>query len=307
MEADSMPDVRRILPRPVAPWALLALAACADPRLPPELLAARDRLESALDARDPDAVARAAREAAAWKGRDPELDRALGDALANVLLRPKEGLVLLRANPAPDDPAWRLATAEAVLREGDPEAIAAAAREMALGTVPADHPVVAQVAWVAAHDPAVRWGDLAQAVETCELLDRAARKGLVDLDAPVGGPLVAAARALGAERVVAGRPLDPDPDLRLHRPWACRFAIPVEGEPTEAGRWRAVHVVAARDGLRVTLWLRPEGDGWRAFGASDLEVADRWLAAAELLAGGAGPAAVKARFPGGLFGFGSAP
>ncbi len=107
--------------------------------------------------------------------------------------------------------------------------------------------------------------------------------------------------------MVAGRPLDPDPDLRLHRPWACRFAIPVEGEPTEAGRWRAVHAVAALDGLRATLWMRPDGDGWRAFGTSDLDVADRWLAAAALLAEGTDPAEVKARFPGGLFGFGAAP
>ena len=92
--------------RPRLPSVLLLVCqACSagpttDPTAPTALVEARDALAEALTTRDPGSVSTAARAASEFEGQDPALDRMLGDALANVLMRPADGIALLRAHPA---------------------------------------------------------------------------------------------------------------------------------------------------------------------------------------------------------------
>ena len=95
----------------------LLLIACGG--MPSEGKLAAEQLNAALVRRDVAEVSAAARAADAFRGQDPALDRALGDALANVLMRPEQGLPLLKANPAPDDATWRTAMRGAAVRLGD--------------------------------------------------------------------------------------------------------------------------------------------------------------------------------------------
>jgi hypothetical protein len=142
--------------------------------LPREALEAREALAAALADRqevDPEAVAAAARRAAVWKGQDGLLDVILGDALANVLMRPSEGLALLRAHPSPADPQWQRAMGGAALRTGTAAAVHAVQQEAGLPPVDAEAPGVAWLAAQALRDPALGWAELVELDADCCFFD----------------------------------------------------------------------------------------------------------------------------------------
>ena len=81
-----------------------------------ERQSAQEALVDALTRRDPQEVSAAARRASAWEGEDPVLDGLLGDAVANVLMRPEQGWPLLMAAREVGGPAWETAALGATLR-----------------------------------------------------------------------------------------------------------------------------------------------------------------------------------------------
>lgn len=281
--------LRRSYPSRGALWAASGLLTLwiigCDQGLSPEAIDARAGLEAALRTRDPMAVSTAARAASAWQGRDPALDRLLGEALANVLMKPDLGLPLLESAPAPSDPAWVEATLSAALRTGSVREMTRLMHAFPVAPVDLESPVTDQVVARALRDPAVGWSALGVAVGDCALLDQQPQRGRQPIDEPASDALLAGARALGAARVIVGRAerrTDPDP-LSGRGDLSCRTGRVFAGAralPTPLPRDL---VLAAEDeGGVVFLNLKEGEDGFaRAFGTNDVEAAERWLAAAD--------------------------
>lgn len=268
---------------------LLLLLACTGATAPAP--APWEGLAAALQTRDPAQVSAAARPLDPLRGQDPQVDRLLGDALANVLMRPSDGWELLRANPAPEDPAWRAAMAGAALRLGDPALLDEAWEANGWPPLPLDGPAameaLEQISARALRDPSVGAAALEDAVARCRLLDHRPRLGRQALDLPLTGPLLGAARALGADLVVAGRPEergDPDP-LTQDGPIACAELRLAPGDELPAGAAARVWVAAASRGeQQLFVELRPEAGGLFAFATSDAAAGARWVLAAGRLA-----------------------
>jgi len=277
---------------------LLVLActvAPADP-LGDEGRAAAAALAQALVGQDPVVVAPAARAAATWEGADPGLDRLLGNALANVLMKPEQGLPLLRAHPAPGDPDWVRATLDAAMRTGNPATITAVWAELGRPALAADHPVVQQVVQRVRRDPGLHHDLLEDVTARCTLLDRQPQVGRKALDLPAMPELVAAAQALGATGVVLGRAArrsDPDPATGAG-PWRCGRAVLLDTawpEPMPRSL-----VIGAQDGqTSVFLDIKIEGGHPWAYAASDADIGARWLQAATLFRDAGGGEAGRAR------------
>lgn len=199
-------------------WLVLALGGCGAPGPAPELVAARATLAALMvdrSAVDVSAVSEAATAAARWKGEDADLDLLLGDALANVLMRPSDGLALLNARPQPDSLAWQRAVGGGALRTRTGIAVAAAEALDALGPVDEDAPWVGWMASRALRDPALGWLDLEAVDAACGLLDQQPQRGRRPVDLPLASGLLDTARAEGARLVVLGRAhatTDPEPD-----------------------------------------------------------------------------------------------
>ena len=194
--------------------ALLLVSQACTTGVPSELESARGRLAAALQTRDVATVSDAARAASAFEGQDPALDRLIGDALANVLMRPADGLPLLAAHPDPHDPEWTRAYESAALRTSDPSVLAAA--RTATETTGA-LPTPALIAWVGAQalrDPAVSIDTLDRASAACSLWDAQPPRGRRSVDQPVSEGFFEALPQLGATTVIIGRatvPTDPAP------------------------------------------------------------------------------------------------
>jgi hypothetical protein len=275
----------------------LALGGCTG-GLPAEGREARAELVAALDDRqavDVEAVSRAARSAARWKGQDALLDVVLGDALANVLMRPGEGLALLRAHPDPSDPRWQAAMGGAALRTGTSAAVHAVQHEAQLSPVDAEAPGVSWLAARALRDPSLGWAALVELDADCRLLDGQPERGRRPLDVPVPERLLATA-AEAATRVVLGRgprPTDDPPETgRGLAP--CRTGR-LLGEALPSPMLR--HVVLAAEGpappvapaLYLSLGWGPSREPW-VLGSTRPEAAASLIEAAL----GSEPAAVPA-------------
>lgn len=270
---------------------VLVLAAC-NPPAPAPHVAAQNTLEQALVDRDPSTVSAAARAAAAFEGQSPELDRLLGDALANVLMRPHDGIELLRAHPAPTDPTWVRAIESAALRTGESAALDATYRET--GTVPirSPEPLVAWMGIRALRDPAVSIDTFRDAAAACTLWDNQPTRGRRTVDQPVPDGFFAATKALGATHIVVGRaevPTDPPAHTgdglqpcKRGRIWATA-AWP---EPLP----KHVTVAIATDTHPLYLSVRPEADAPWVFASTRSHIAGELVAAARDVQAGKAPA-----------------
>ena len=128
-------------------WNILFWLACSvnEPEaLPAAAVAARERLAQELTNRDPKKVSSAAEHAAQWEGQDAQMDRLIGDALANVLMNPIDGLRLLQNNPDVGNVAWEGALLAAASRTGDAQLMRAAWEQADRPSVDFDHPVGSQ-------------------------------------------------------------------------------------------------------------------------------------------------------------------
>ncbi len=253
--------------------AILALSGCTSGGgLPAEGAAARDALAGLLADRatvDVAAVSAAASHASAWQGQDAVLDRLLGDALANVLMRPGDGLALLRQRPDPESAAWRAAMGGAALRAGTAAAVYGVQDEAGLSKVDAEAPGVAWLGARALRDPALGWADLVELDADCALLDGQPSRGRRSIDVPMPPALLATARAQGADRVVLGRArlaADDPPETGKGRP-PCRsgrLLAPADLQPMP----RHVVLVAAGPAapfsppLYISLSRGPDGTPW---------------------------------------------
>lgn len=284
--------------RAYALWCTLACACGSG--LPEEGRQARESLREALVVREVPGVTRAVRVAERWEGRDPDLDRLLGDAVANVLMRPDEGLRLLRAHPAPEQESWREAVGGAAIRIGGPEALSAAIAEAGLPSLPAGSDVAEQVTLRARSDPSIGWPDLVEAVEGCALVDAVSGRGLQELDLPSPPTLPEAARALGAVRVVVARAARA-PGAR--ESWTCATGDLVPGGRIPDPLPRNLSVVATDGTLVLGVRVHPTGAGPWAYGSNDAKAAARWIAFAAALEDGmdAEDPALRSRFGRGLF------
>ena len=263
----------------------LLLIACGG--MPSEGKLAAEQLNAALVRRDVAEVSAAARAADAFRGQDPALDRALGDALANVLMRPEQGLPLLKANPAPDDAAWRTALRGAAVRLGDQAEMNAAWAATGGREISFLHAIAETATARARRDPAFDLSQLDRVNADCALLVTRPMLGRAALDAPARASLLDAVRALGATDLVLARPALPtDADPLAGAPFL--VATDLDGDPREA-RIRQALVLGADEvrrrpaGGRVwTLALRRMDDaGGRVlageFSASNArDRRDRW-------------------------------
>ena len=286
-------------------WIFLLWLACSGnsaPELPAEAVEAKRRLVEELRDRDPQKVSKAAESAARWEGQDSHLDRLIGDALANVLMNSDDGLELLNANPAPNDPGWKGAVLAAASRTGDADKMAAAWKRMGLEVLPFEHPVVGQVSRRMRGDPGLDSDVMERTLRACMLLDAQPPVGRQPLDHPVSSTLLEVGEAVGATQVVVGRPIfRTDPDRQSGRgPFQCRKKVWLEdGWPGLVPR---ALTIALTDGLRkVFVDVRvQDGEPW-AFAASDAVVAGRWLEAMKLWEAPNGSQLVREKFGEGLW------
>lgn len=290
-------------------WLLLALgcACTSDHALPPDGREARGTLAQALLERDVDTITKAAQTASAWEGKDPSLDRLLGDALANVLMRPEAGLALLEANPAVGDPAWERATLNGTMRLGQAARLDALLARLGRTAIDFDHLVFGQVAVQAMSDAAITYELLEDVLADCRLLDGQPRVGRQALDLPADKHIIDAARVLGATNIVVGRPVrrtDPTPGTK-GGPYHCISGLLLPARWPEAMP-RSMTIGASDGETRLYLNIIMQADGPWAFAASDAMAGARWLQASIMLAAlGETPDAaqqVQARFGHGLRG-----
>jgi len=283
---------------------LLLLACSADdpPTLSEVAVSARRTLAVELQERNPEKVSRAAKHASQWEGQDAELDRLLGDALANVLMNPLDGIQLLAANPAPSDPQWVSAYLSAASRTGDPDQMTTAWTAVARPVFDFSHPVVGQVRHQLLANPAVGVERMEAALLACELMDAQPPVGRKAVDHPVSDSVLAVAEAVGATQVVLARPIfrtDADPQSG-RGPLQCRKKIWLDaGWPSPFPRSLTV---ALTDGIhKVFIDIRMnDGEPW-AFAASDPVAGGRWLEAMKLWETPDGPARVRKKYPDGLW------
>lgn len=281
------------LDRPAAPPAQAGLSA--------EGQASRERLKAALEARDPATVSEAARAADAFRGQDDGLDVLLGDALANVLMRPEQGWPLLMAHPAPQDPAWATAVRGAAIRSGDPVKVEAAwAKTGAPDGRMLD--AILQVAHARAlKDPHFDLSRVDEANADCALVLQRPTLGSYSLVAAGRASLLDAARALGATEIALARPVvpsDPDPLLGNPGPWRCADWALLDGDAWPAELPPRMLLLAATDGRdAVFLSVRDEGGAPTVFNTSVAEWGARWTRAADLFdaAGGGSAGAGQVR------------
>ena len=262
------------MPRPLLS-ALVALACACGPTVPSPAEQARADLAAALATRDPSTVSAAARAAAELEGTDPALDRLLGDALANVLMRPADGLALLRSHPAPEDPAWVDAYLSATLRTGDPVALESALRDTPMPSPGAPPDLVAWLGARALRDPSLGYGQLVTDAHTCDLWDRRPLRGRRSVDQPVPDGFLGTLPLLGAMEVLVGRatvPTDPSPTTGQG------LQPCLSGRLWPESRWpeplpKHVTVAIATRGESLYLSIRPEGGSPWVFASTRADVA----------------------------------
>ena len=259
-----------------------------------------------------DQLAKVTHEGLAAGPRDEERQILLGDAAANLLLRPDLGLPLLEQHKraAPDAYLDALLHAHALDRLASEHAL--------LLDAPLDvaHPVAQAVASQAARSSSVGWRDLRDALEAARLVEAGLSWVRQELDRPVEShaELAAAAAVLGGEDPVAiaaartRTPDDPDPLLTpgvvpcfgdrrrvvaYSRDGSDARAV---GAALDAERSPRVNGLVAALGPPLSIETRHRGGVAWAFAASDAARAVAWIEASEALARGETPEAVRARY-----------
>lgn len=261
----------------------------AAPAVSPELRSAREALAEALTERDPERVGRAARVASTWEGQDPSLDVLLGDALANVLMQPNEGIPLLRAHADPSDPTWATALQSAVLRTGNAAALEAALRETGNPPEQVAENLVAWMATRALRDPLLSIADYQAAAEACALFDAHPTRGRRPVDQPAPAGFFEALPRMGATLVVVGRAeVPPDPPADSGKGLQpCRTGRLWPGAQWPEPLSRHVTVGIATDTYPLFLSVRPEsGEPW-VFASTRFDVAGELVAQVRDLTEGA--------------------
>jgi len=246
----------------------------------------------------PAQVGQAARSASRWEGKDPALDRLLGDALANVLMKPEAGLTLLQAHPAPTDAAWSSATLDAAMRTGNPKTITEVWAQLDRPAIAASQAVVQQVAQRARQEPELGHTVLDDVAGRCMLLDSQPSVGRAPLDLPANPELVPAARALGAHGVALGRAArrtDPDPAAGAG-PWRCGRHVLLE-TAWPAPMPKSLVIAAVDAGTTVFLDIKIQSEGPWVYAANNTAAGTRWLRAAQIYkeAGGGESGTAKVR------------
>ena len=262
-------------------WAMVFLIACSNgpgAELPSAGVEARDRLALALRDRDPAVVGQRAEQASAWEGQDAALDRLLGDALANVLMSPSDGLQLLRSSPDLNDPIWREATRSAALRTGDVETIRAVWAELGESLIPVGNPVLSQVVQRMLAEPAMGSDAALNGLFGCQLLDAQPAVGRKEMDHPIGPEVMKVIELLGVEQITLGRPMyrsDPDPQAGRGPLQCTKKVLLSDGWPDPMPK---TLTLALRQGDRTAfIDIRSDaGQPW-AYAASDARVGDRVL------------------------------
>jgi hypothetical protein len=220
-------------------WLLLALVGCPAPEpLPPELpveapnaaLSTRLMQRTSAYRASPDPVSlealrAAVDEAMAVQSPEPALAAALGDALANGMLRPDLGLPMLEAAGAA---ATEDALSDAILRAD----LTRWVRERAPAELEVDpfHPTVQVLAHRAQVDPTVRSSDVSDAYKAGLLIDEVVMRSLYEADLPIPG-MAAITEVIAVlvpgwdvEVAVARAALPSDPD-----PLAANGTLPCDG------------------------------------------------------------------------------
>jgi hypothetical protein len=272
------------------------------PALPDHAETVRAQLAEALVERDPSVVGPLAEKASEWEGKDGDLDRLLGDALANVLMHPQDGLRILQSRPAPEDPAWVEAIKAASLRVGDPVVMKATWAELGGRVPPFDNPVVPQVVQRLLSDPTMASAGAVAGIDGCALLDLQPPVGRKALDHRADPRLLEVGVLMGADQVVVGRPLfrsDPDPQTGRGRLQCVRKVLLEDGWPVPLSR---TLTLGLRQGQRsVFIDIKTDnGEPW-AYAASDSVAGGRMLRAMELMGSSNSEDQLQAMFERGLW------
>jgi hypothetical protein len=272
------------------------------PALPDHAVTVRAQLAEALVKRDPSVVGPIAAKASEWEGKDGDLDRLLGDALANVLMHPQDGLRLLQSRPAPGDAAWVEAIKAASLRVGDPVVMKATWAELGGRVPPFDNPVLPQVVQRLLSDPTMASDGAVAGIDGCALLDLQPPVGRKALDHRAGPRLLEVGALMGADQVVVGRPLfrsDPDPQTGRGSLQCVRKVLLEDGWPEPLSR---TLTLGLRQGQRrVFIDIKTDnGEPW-AYAASDPVAGGRMLRAMELMGSSNSEDQLQAMFERGLW------
>jgi hypothetical protein len=270
--------------------------------LPDHAVAVRAQLAEALVERDPSVVGPLAEKASEWEGKDGDLDRLLGDALANVLMHPQDGLRLLRSRPDPGNSSWVEAIKAASVRMGDPVVMKATWAELGERVPSFDNPVVPQLVQQLLSDPALASDRAVAGIDGCALLDQQPSVGRKELDHRAGPGLLKVGAMMGADQVVVGRPLyrsDPDPQTGRGPLQCVRKVLLEDGWPEPLSR---TLTVGLRQGQRkVFIDIKGDnGEPW-AYAASDQVAGGRMLRALDLLGSEQGEEQLRAMLERGLW------
>lgn len=285
-------------------WTLLITIACSDPApvgLPAEATAAKAELAQALEMRVPSEVQAKAEAAVKWEGQDAELDWMLGDALANVLMQPTEGIKLLQAHPELTAAHRTQALLLATFREGDTVAMKQAWAE-AERSVPAfDNPVTTAMVQHTHADPKITIEQIETGINGCAFLDAQPPVGRSALDYPAGPGLLQAAEWLGADAVVIGRPRvlsDADPH-QGRGPLHCERKVLIDTWPHPFSKTLTLGLAQGHRKVFIDIKLT-DGEPW-VFATSDPLAGGRWLRAYSLMGAPNAEQAISTMFPDGLW------
>ena len=278
--------------------------ACADPTpatLPPAGVSARSELAQALKSRDPSPVERAVEAAITWEGKDPTLDRLLGDALANVLMHTEAGMKLLDARPALGDPSWERAMLLASARTGDTQTMEATWKRLNRDAPRFSNPVTNSMVQRLKRDPHMSIDDFEAAIHDCTILDAQPAVGRKALEFPVSTDLLKVAPWVGADAVVMGRPrtkVDNDPD-RAIGPIQCTNKLVLDEWPAVVSTTLTVSFVSGTK--RVFIDIKQTGDEQWAYATSDAVAGGHWIQAMNMASAPNAEARIRERFADGLW------
>jgi len=264
-------------------------------------VSARDALALALDSRDPSEVQAVVEKAVEWQGQDPQLDRLLGDALANVLMHVEDGRQRLQANPAPEDPSWVEAMLLATARTGQEDLMMATWAELDRKPPPFHNPITGKMVQRLMVSPSMTLVAFEKPIYDCEVMDAQPPVGRTALESAVTADLLKVAPWVGADTLVLGRPKtksDPDPD-QPRGPIQCQRKVLLEEWPRSMSKTLTVGLAIGTK--RVFIDIQPSGGEVWAYATSDEQAGGAWIRAMHLATAPDAESLIRARWPDGLW------